>query len=93
MTALRVELFSDDEADNRHFRVPALRINSGSASSHAVLAATGAQLWSYATGDDVVCSPTGVGGTVYADTSNGTLYAFTVPAPSPDAGQQDLPDN
>jgi len=29
MSALRVELFFDDEADNWHYRVPALRINGG----------------------------------------------------------------
>ena len=29
MSALRVELFFDDEADNWHYRVPALHINGG----------------------------------------------------------------
>jgi hypothetical protein len=29
MSMLRVELFHDDEADNWHFRVPALHINGG----------------------------------------------------------------
>jgi hypothetical protein len=29
MSLLRVELFHDDEADNWHFRVPALHINGG----------------------------------------------------------------
>ena len=29
MSTLRVELFHDDEADNWHFRVPALHINGG----------------------------------------------------------------
>jgi hypothetical protein len=29
MSALRVELFFDDEAGNWHYRVPALRINGG----------------------------------------------------------------
>jgi hypothetical protein len=29
MSALRVELFRDDEAGNWHYRVPALRINGG----------------------------------------------------------------
>jgi hypothetical protein len=29
MSALRVELFFDDEAGNWHFRVPALHINGG----------------------------------------------------------------
>jgi hypothetical protein len=29
MSALRVELFWDDEAGNWHYRVPALRINGG----------------------------------------------------------------
>jgi hypothetical protein len=28
-SALRVELFSDEEAGNRHYRVPALHINGG----------------------------------------------------------------
>jgi hypothetical protein len=29
MSALRVELFFDEEADNWHYRVPALHINGG----------------------------------------------------------------
>jgi hypothetical protein len=29
MSLLRVELFHDDEADNWHYRVPALHINGG----------------------------------------------------------------
>lgn len=29
MSVLRVELFHDDEADNWHYRVPALHINGG----------------------------------------------------------------
>jgi hypothetical protein len=29
MSALRVELFYDEEADNWHYRVPALHINGG----------------------------------------------------------------
>ncbi len=33
MSALRVELFSDEEAGNWHYRVPALHINGGGASS------------------------------------------------------------
>jgi hypothetical protein len=33
MSLLRIELFYDDEADNWHFRVPALHINGGGASS------------------------------------------------------------
>lgn len=32
MSALRVELFFDDEADNWHYRVPALHINGGGTS-------------------------------------------------------------
>ena len=32
-TALRVELFFDDEAQNWHYRVPALHINGGGARS------------------------------------------------------------
>lgn len=31
MSLLRVELFYDDDADNWHFRVPALHINGGGA--------------------------------------------------------------
>jgi hypothetical protein len=34
MSALRVELFFDDEARNWHYRVPALHINGGGTSSH-----------------------------------------------------------
>jgi len=33
MSTLRIELFYDDEAENWHFRVPALRINGGGAST------------------------------------------------------------
>ena len=33
MSLLRVELFYDSEADNWHFRVPALHINGGGAST------------------------------------------------------------
>jgi hypothetical protein len=33
MSALRVELFFDEEADNWHYRVPALHINGGGTSS------------------------------------------------------------
>ena len=33
MSLLRVELFHDDEADNWHFRVPALHINGGGTST------------------------------------------------------------
>jgi hypothetical protein len=32
-SVLRVELFFDDEADNWHYRVPALHINGGGAAS------------------------------------------------------------
>lgn len=33
MSALRVELFFDEEAANWHYRVPALRINGGGSST------------------------------------------------------------
>lgn len=33
MSALRVELFYDDEAGNWHYRVPALHINGGGAAT------------------------------------------------------------
>jgi hypothetical protein len=33
--ALRVELFFDEEADNWHYRVPALHINGGGTSTRA----------------------------------------------------------
>ena len=33
MSALRVELFWDEEASNWHYRVPALRINGGGTST------------------------------------------------------------
>ena len=33
MSALRVELFFDDEAGNWHYRVPALHINGGGAAT------------------------------------------------------------
>jgi hypothetical protein len=35
MSALRVELFSDEEASNWHYRVPALHINGGGTESRA----------------------------------------------------------
>ena len=35
MSALRVELFHDDEARNWHYRVPALHINGGGAATRA----------------------------------------------------------
>ena len=35
MSALRVELFYDDEARNWHYRVPALHINGGGALTRA----------------------------------------------------------
>jgi hypothetical protein len=35
MSALRVELFYDDEAGNWHYRVPALHINGGGAPTRA----------------------------------------------------------
>jgi hypothetical protein len=35
MSALRVELFYDEEASNWHYRVPALHINGGGASTRA----------------------------------------------------------
>jgi hypothetical protein len=35
MSALRVELFYDQEAGNWHYRVPALRINGGGVPSRA----------------------------------------------------------
>jgi hypothetical protein len=35
MSALRVELFYDDEASNWHYRVPALHINGGGTPSRA----------------------------------------------------------
>jgi hypothetical protein len=35
MSALRVELFFDQEAGNWHYRVPALHINGGGTSSRA----------------------------------------------------------
>jgi hypothetical protein len=35
MSALRVELFYDDEAANWHYRVPALHINGGGAATRA----------------------------------------------------------
>ena len=38
MSALRVELFWDDEAGNWHYRVPALHINGGGA-EHECLSA------------------------------------------------------
>jgi hypothetical protein len=35
MSALRVELFYDEEASNWHYRVPALHINGGGTSTRA----------------------------------------------------------
>ncbi len=35
MSALRVELFRDDEAGNWHYRVPALHINGGGTATRA----------------------------------------------------------
>jgi hypothetical protein len=35
MSALRVELFFDDEAGNWHYRVPALHINGGGTTTRA----------------------------------------------------------
>ena len=35
MSALRAEFFFDDEAQNWHFRVPALHINGGGATTQA----------------------------------------------------------
>jgi hypothetical protein len=35
MSALRVELFWDEEADNWHYRVPALHINGGGTATRA----------------------------------------------------------
>jgi hypothetical protein len=35
MSALRVELFYDEEAGNWHYRVPALHINGGGVSTRA----------------------------------------------------------
>jgi hypothetical protein len=35
MSALRVELFRDEEADNWHYRVPALHINGGGTPTRA----------------------------------------------------------
>jgi hypothetical protein len=35
MSALRVEFFSDEEASNWHFRIPALRINGGGTATRA----------------------------------------------------------
>ena len=35
MSALRVELFYDEEASNWHYRVPALHINGGGAKTRA----------------------------------------------------------
>ncbi len=35
MSALRAEFFFDDEAQNWHFRVPALHINGGGAATQA----------------------------------------------------------
>ena len=35
MTALRVELFYDTEANNWHYRVPALHINGGGTATRA----------------------------------------------------------
>ena len=43
---------------------------------YALNANTGAKLWSYATGTDVVSSPAVANGVVYMGSKDGKVYAF-----------------
>ena len=43
---------------------------------YALNAATGAKLWSFATGNEVESSPAVADGVVYAGSDDGNLYAF-----------------
>jgi outer membrane protein assembly factor BamB len=55
-------------------------VGSGLKQLVAFDAATGAALWSYATGGVVESSPAVVNGTVYAGSNDGNVYAFDLSA-------------
>jgi outer membrane protein assembly factor BamB len=51
-------------------------VGSDDANLYALNAATGARLWSFATGNGVESSPAVANGVVYAGSDDGNLYAF-----------------
>jgi eukaryotic-like serine/threonine-protein kinase len=51
-------------------------VGSGDTNVYALNARTGARLWSYATGSQVISSPVVANGMVYVGSGDGKLYAF-----------------
>jgi outer membrane protein assembly factor BamB len=66
-------------------------VGSYDSNVYALNASTGALLWSFATGGNVISSPAVVNGVVYVGSGDHTLYAFGLPSPA--AARDDNAEN